>query len=306
MNRTALLTLTLLSLVMAALAWRSDSQQPAPNPPEEKAAGKPEGKSQPPETEDKTREINVKADRAKYNNKTGITTFTGNVTVTQVGEKFTMVSDKVDYEEETDTAKATGNMKFSDPDTTITGDLITAYFADKKALITGNVKLTSHGAEKQPATDKGKEPSEKKKDEKSEPLKEQYKKKKTVMTCDQIEYLYSEGKATATGNLKFSQEDKKGTAEKAIYLDDEQQLVLEGGAEVLNEKGEKIRCRKAIIYIDEDTIDAEGVEAVLIRKEEKKKKGKTPSTEAKPGEPATEETKPETVKESKAEPPDEE
>lgn len=265
-NRSAILTLTAVLLTIVLSNWRSDSQQPAPPSEKNAPAGKADGKSADTD-EEKTREINIKADRAKYNNKTGITTFVGKVAVTQVGEKFTMTADTVDYEEKTDSAKGYGNLTFTDPDTTITGKEILANFGEKRALITGSVKLTSHGK----AT---KEEPQKNKEKKTEPLKEQYKKKKTTMDCDQIEYFYSEGKANATGNLKFSQEEKKGTALKATYLDDEQQIILEGDVDVVNDKGEKLRCRKAIIYIDEDNMDAEGVEAVLIRKEKKPEKGK--------------------------------
>jgi len=232
------------SVLMVAV-WRSESQQ-------DSAA------------QEKVREIAIKADKARYNNKTGITTFIGNVVVTQVGEKFEMTAERVEYEEKTDSATATGNLVFRDPDTTITGDKIQAFFAEKKAIISGNVKLSSHGKSTGGEGEK-----------QGESLREQYRKKKTTMTCDQIEYLYSEGKATATGNLRFAQEDKKGTAGKAIYLEEEEQILLEGDVEVVNEKGERLRCRRAIIYIKEDSIEAEGVEATLIRKEEKKTKGET-------------------------------
>ncbi|OIO97298.1 MAG: hypothetical protein AUJ92_03910 [Armatimonadetes bacterium CG2_30_59_28] len=254
------LWLVIAGLAMAATVWRSESQQ------------------DPTTAKDKVREIAIKAEKARYNNKTGITTFTGNVVVTQSGEKFEMTADRVEYEEETDSAVATGNLTFKDPDTTITGNKIHSFFGEKKALITGNVKLTSQGKAKK--GDEGKRDGS---------LRDRYKKKKTTMTCDQIEYLYSDGKAVATGNLKFTQEDKKGAAKKATYLEEEEQIILEEDVEVINEKGEKLRCRKATIYIDDDSMEAEGVEAVLIRKEAKKEKVEGPksvkpetSTESKP------------------------
>jgi lipopolysaccharide assembly outer membrane protein LptD (OstA) len=241
--------------------------QPAPE------AGKKESKGAAPDKKTK-REISIDAGHLHYDNKRMLSILTPGgkvkqVTITEVGEDYEMVADRVEYDERNDSAKGTGNLHFSDPDTTITGELIVVDFNQKLATVTGSVKLTSHGEEAKDGKDK--------KDEKDEdlPLKERYRKKKTVMDCDQLDYWYKEKRAEAQGSLRFHQGDRRGTAGKAIYFEKDDRLLLEGAVRVTNEKGETADAPQVTIDNKEDTMVADqGVKIRFFVEEEEEAEGK--------------------------------
>ncbi|NCO42358.1 MAG: hypothetical protein COZ06_22415 [Armatimonadetes bacterium CG_4_10_14_3_um_filter_66_18] len=271
----------LLSLAAGRGALRGESAprggENAPATPAQPAAqgAKPKASAAEPAADKKTkREIEVEAGHLHYDNKRMLSILTPSekvkqVTITEVGEDYQMVADRVEYDERNDSAQGTGNLHFSDPDTTITGDLIVVDFNQKLATVTGNVKLTSHGEEAKPGKDKQGEKDE------DLPLKERYRKKKTVMDCDQIDYWYKEKRAEAHGNLRFHQENRRGTAGKATYFEKDDRLFLEGAVSVTNEKGETAEAPQVTIDNKEDTLAADqGVKIRFFVEEEEETEGK--------------------------------
>lgn len=221
----------------------------APTTGDAKTGGKAKAKGK--AAGDKTRrEIQVDAGHWQYDNKRMLHVLTPSdkvkhVTIREIGEDYEMVADRVEYDDRNDTATGTENLTFSDPDTTIVGDLIVVNFDQKLATVTGDVKLTSHGEESEDE------------DDDDLPLKERYRKKKTVIDCDQIDYWYKEKRAEAHGNLRFRQGDRHGTAGKAVYFEKDDVLLLEGEVNVTNKKGETAKAPTVTIDNKEDTMVAD-------------------------------------------------
>lgn len=226
----------------------------------------------------KKRQIKVVAGHWQYDNKKMIHVLTPSetikqVTIREVGEDYEMVADRIEYDDRNSIATGTGHLHFSNPDTTIVGDLLVVDFDQKKAVLTGNVKLTSHGKETEEKTDE------------ELPLKEQYRKKKTVVTCDKLEYWYKEKRAVATGNLQFEQGDRHGTARTATYLEIDDVLLLEGDVQVTNKKGETAKAPQVVIDNKKDTMTADqGVEITFFVEEEEQGGAKGSGKKGKAGE----------------------
>lgn len=255
-SSTVLLGLAvILGVIQGETAERG--REPAAN----EAAAAPVGKSG-KDSGGKKREIKVQAGHWQYDNKRMLHILTPSdkvkqVTIREVGEDYQMVADRVEYDDRNDTANGSGNLHFTDVDTTIVGDLVVVNFDEKRAVLTGNVTLTSHGEE---TTDE---------DEEELPLKDRYRKKRTVVNCDQLDYWYKEKRAVATGNLRFKQGDRHGTAGTATYLEKDDILLLEGAVQVTNKKGEIAKAPQVTIDNKQDTMAADqGVEITFFVEEE--------------------------------------
>ncbi|MBM3471771.1 MAG: hypothetical protein FJX75_00695 [Armatimonadetes bacterium] len=206
-----------------------------PPPPDTKAAG-PEAK--PPDAEKQDAEGKVAdepvhiehADLMTYDPEKNLYFLTGNV---HFRHKDThLYCDQAQYNEDEDTARATGNLKIVQPETTITGDLITADFGEEVADIVGNVRLLTQKKKEEPKPEveaTGEAPAEPAKEgEQKEGRWEEYKEKLTTVTCNQIRYWYEEKRAVATGNVVAEQEDKKVYGEEAEYVEKDDLLTLKG------------------------------------------------------------------------------
>lgn len=139
--------------------------------------------------------------------------------------------DQAQYNEEEDTARATGNLRIVQPDTTVTGDLIIADFDQEVAEIIGNVRVVTQ-RKKRTSADSG----QSKEEEQKETRWEEYKQKITTITCQQIRYWYEEKRAIATGGVVAEQEDKRITADEAEYVEKEDLLTLRGNPVVASTK----------------------------------------------------------------------
>ncbi|MFO7948625.1 MAG: OstA-like protein [Armatimonadota bacterium] len=208
----------------------------------------------------------------------------GNVQMLHKGVR--MYADEAEYYEDTDTARATGNLKAVDPEATITGDLVEADFDEKVMVVTGNVRIVaqkkkekenqSEDSDTQTAAESGETSGSDTQAEKAQNGDEEpdtlegYAEKRTVITCDKVTYYYDDDvkKAIATGNVKAVQEDKTVWAEKAVYEQIPDIVTLTGHVRFKRENGDEGRAPKAVISIEEDWIRAENVRGITLRRSE--------------------------------------
>ena len=197
MKKTILAAIGLIALVSAVLAQQ---------------AAKP--------AEPKYTEINYSADMSSYKweGDDRILALKGNVKFTQ-GDT-TLMADKVDYRESTRTANASGSLKIYDDQNTITGDLCTVNFKEKKSSITGNVRIVA-------------KPKQDKTDSKS--LKSELK-DETIITCEKVDYYYKEKKAVIPSRLTAVQKTRTITADSATYLGNDEIIQLVGNVKGNDEK----------------------------------------------------------------------
>lgn len=206
-----------------------------------------------PPAEQKSEKVQIKhADKLFYDAARKIYHLTGNIVMVQKDVTITM--DQCDYDDNNNSAVATGHLKMVDPESTLTGDALKIAFDPKFAQIIGNVTIvTQKKKEEQPAEGDKKGLTE-------------YRQKKTTITCPQIDYYYADDKKQATvfGPVKAVQEDKTVYADKALYDGLKEEVVLDGNVRLLLENGSEFRCPQATISLNDDWIEARDIEGVAV------------------------------------------
>lgn len=153
---------------------------------------------------------------------------------------------------------ATGDLQMKDPRAELTGDKLEAWLDEKRAMLTGNVRLLvkpKENGEQKPAGDKKPETGTQPPDEEEKFTLENVKKYPIVITCDEIEYFYRKKTANLKGNLKATQTLKNGkirtlTAQKAEYDQKKEILTLTGNVTIEFEKG-KLLTPKVVVSVKE-------------------------------------------------------
>lgn len=303
-NRLLLMLLVLAALSgFAVLAWSQQVEAGADRSGKQSKAKQPTEapKSPPAEKRDDDRESAklLNADSLFRDKAAGVYYCKGNVVFSH--KDVLLYCDEAEYYDETDSAKATGNLRVVDPEATITGDLLTADFEEEIVVVTGNVRVvaqkksdeeqrTGNGAqqtspqaakqptnatdqqttaEQPPASDDSK--STRKSDE-PERL-EGYAERVTTITCDELEYHYNEDirKAYAAGKVKAVQEDKTVWADNAVYDQIADEITLTGNVRLKTDDGDELLTQEATVSIAEDWIRTGQVSGVTFRRKSESK-----------------------------------
>lgn len=305
----AVATAVLLALPAAECVFCQTDQ---PAPPSAKAPEAPAGEKKAEGEKREEKPVQMNADLLSYNQP--IYTLTGNAHLRQ--EDADLYCDQAEYDEDKDSARATGHLKMTTPEATVTGDLIVADFGKKVADITGNVRLEAQrkkrepeakpaGAEAKPTEGATPPQGEEKKGEPTEqkPSRlDEYREKLTVITCEHIQYWYDEKRAIATGNVVAVQEDKTVTADEGVYIqnDQEETLTLTGNpVKLVMKNGNHMETPKVMIDLKTEVIKT-GPATGVFKKEKKEEtpegKAEQPAPEPKPETPAPSPAPPTTPK----------
>ena len=294
-----------MALVVGALlvpaGQRVFSQADPKAPPPDAKADPADQKAGARKKEEKPVQV-VNVDLLKYSKP--IYTMTGNVHLRQ-GEAD-LYCDQAEYNEDTDTARATGHLKITGRDATVTGDLLIADFGKKVADITGTVRLEAQRKKKPPepsvpadakagapAAAEAPKAGDEKQGEKAGRF-DEYREKLTVVTCEHIQYWYDEERAVATGSVVAVQEDKTVYADEAVYIrnDQEETLTLTANpVKLVMKNGDNSTTPKVTINLQTEEMTTGPLTGIFTRH----KKGEE-NPEAQPEAPTTPapETKPQT------------
>lgn len=227
------------------------------------ASQNPPQKTQTP-SKTKYKNVALKADHMRFNNKTKNLLAESNVVLTS--EDMKIVCEKLLYNTEAETSKITGSPVFTQPGTQITGDVLYANFKEKKLKMEGNVQIVQ----------------EKKSIKKQTGFKEQLKDRIT-MTCNKVDYQYGDKNGVAEGNIKVIQEEatpdgyklhSTAYGDKAEYNGKDEILVVTGRVRVEQNEGEWVNAQKATLSLKEDWVEVEG----NIEGNFKIEEGKVPDT----------------------------
>ena len=166
--------------------------------------------------------------------------------------------DEAWYNEADDTARATGHLKIVGPESTITGDMATTDFDAEIATVVGNVTVIAQQKKEEASAEEENKPSKF----------EEYREKKTTITCPKIVYEYSDDvkRVTFPGPVKAVQEDKTSWADKAVYEEIEDIVTLIGNVRVKTEKGEEFRSPQVVISVEDEWLRATEVTGITFRK----------------------------------------
>ncbi len=225
-----------LTLTIAASVFRAHSQ----------GASKPKGKAAPqqePPKEDKVFHIK---DADKFSGKSGKWTLIGKVEVEIPEDNLLLFADRVELDEKAKIATATGNVKLlRGEEMSLSSETLTVDVGENQAVCTNNVRLVYKTKPK--STEQPSNANASKGDSKPET-----KAKTTTLTCEQLEYDLDEKTATATNKLHLDYDDGSATAEKAIFLEEDKLVTLEGKVSIFT-KGES----KVTLTVDKITINIE-------------------------------------------------
>jgi len=177
-------------------------------------------------------EVNLTADNVTYDKNIDKMLFTGNVIVTQ--EDILLTAQEADFDVDKKIGNIKGEIKLVQTDITITGETLKAYLNDKRYIFQEKVILIQQRKDKE---------------EKEDNL---------TWNCNNLDILTDTQDLTATGEVKIFKKDYTITAEKAIYNDKEQKIVLEGKVRIEEEGGRWISGDKAVFYIDSEKLEVEG------------------------------------------------
>ncbi|HJN13954.1 MAG TPA: OstA-like protein [Armatimonadota bacterium] len=259
------LAAALAALLCLAISAAQDGDTPVDDPPPDiKATEEAPAADDAPATEDEEDDEPIYiewADHARRepdpedpeNQDKGLYYLNGNVHIRHKDAE--LYCDECVYNAGDDTARCVGNLLMEQPDTTVTGDLLTADFDEEKAVVTGNVRMVYQKTKDDAQEGADAEPVEtEEKDRKAEAAE-----KKTVVTCEKLTSWYEEGRAVAEGNVVAVQEDKTVYADKAVHLKEEDTLTLTGDpVEFTQDNGDSGEAPTVVIHIEDERLEATG------------------------------------------------
>ncbi|NLN75634.1 MAG: LPS export ABC transporter periplasmic protein LptC [Armatimonadetes bacterium] len=158
----------------------------------------------------------------------------GNVKFTS--DDMVLTSDLVTYDKQTKTAVSPGKLTITSNEADMTGDKGTADFNKRLGTLSGNVEMLLKPKPEDQAND----------DEDS--VRAQVT-KPTTITCENLEYLYQEKIATATGGVHFKQDKRTAQAQKAVYNSDTELLMLTGEVKGVDEDGQTFSAPSVTISL---------------------------------------------------------
>ncbi len=255
-----LLILCVLAVLSLPIAAQNAGKEETPAPPAPPQLETPALENEEAATETKADDI-VKiehADLLQYEADKEMYYLSGSVVFSHRDVKI--YCDEAWYDEVNDTARATGHLRIVDPEATITGDIATVNFDTEIATVTGNITIVAQ---------KKVDEAESSKDEEEKPSKfEEYRRKKTIITCPKIVYEYNDDvkKMTMSGPVKAVQEDKTAWAERAVYEELTDIITLTGNVRVITKKGEEFRSPEVVISVEEEWMTARDVSGITFRR----------------------------------------
>lgn len=207
-------------------------------------------------------EIKYSADVTSYRweSQDEILILKGNVKFAQ--GNMTLLADRVEYRKSNQTAIASGNLKITDDQTTITAESCIVNFKDKKGTLSGNVRMVS----------KPKPKDSENADNTS--LKSQWK-DEIIITCQKVDYDYKLKKAAIPGPLSINQKDRTLTADSGTYFVAEERALLVGNVVGKDEKekhtfaGQKVAVS---LKAGDEWIEVEKASGTFYVKEEQESK----------------------------------
>ncbi|MGC9004012.1 MAG: hypothetical protein ACP5KZ_04820 [bacterium] len=215
------------------------------------------GENPPEAKKEEEREVEFHFQKAKYDYKTKTYIFTKGELI-DAKEKAKIEADEIIYNEETEKATASGNLKFTDEENVITAPSLSADLKGKIVLLDGGVTIVNERKKKEG-------------EEKKEGLKK-YWKDKTILKCQKLTYNYKDKIAYLEDGVEVRQEDKELTAQKVTWMGKEDKIILEGEVKFKDDKGQTMNCSKMTIYTKEgnEWVEIEGPLSGTFKVKEKK------------------------------------
>ncbi|MGE5584673.1 MAG: LptA/OstA family protein [Bacillota bacterium] len=165
-----------------------------------------------------------------------VTVFEGNVRISY--SDVIITADRAEVKGRK-TAAITGSVKLTQPDITLTGDVLTAYISERRVVVEGGVTLTKDEERAGDATATGTGAKE-----------------RVVVTCDRMELRTNTRGFVAAGNVEMRRGDTFACAERATYTEKDRLAILEGNVIARGKNQETVKCGKLLFRTDRDHMEA--------------------------------------------------
>lgn len=189
--------------------------------------------------------VHINADRMVYEAPRKLMHLEGHVHFDM--KDTTLTTSSAEFNTETQVGTLTGGVKVTQPGSTISSDKMLIFYARRRAVLSGNVKLVTTQAHPggPPAAQASATP--------------------TVMRCREMEYFWEKHEGNAVGDVHVEQGDRQATADNAHYDETAKRVTLHGHVQFTQGGGNWLRAPVAYLDMQNQTFIAEGgVSAQLI------------------------------------------
>lgn len=183
-----------------------------------------------------------------YDDARGLARLTKDVVVVQKAQDIVMYAQEVTYNRIRNQANAMGQLRVETRDSTIRGKMLFADFNSRRATITGNVVITSHG--RNDGTASG--------------LRGETLKKPIKVLCDRVDWEYDIKQATATGNISIIQGPNRGTCDSIVYDESRNIINLKGNVRFGDNKKRIFIGQNIMLYVDEGRVFSDSRTRIII------------------------------------------
>lgn len=213
-----------------ALAQAPDKTAPKTNATPDKTA---------PATQTaKSNYAELNSSEGQFDDTTGVSILTKDVTVTQSGEDFILYAQRVVYSRPKNQATAFDQLRIETRQSTIRGTRLFGDFDTKVLSVIGDVVVTSYGEDDGVQTPGS---AKKRAEEKRKPVK---------ITCDRLDWNYDTRQATLVGSILMTQEENVGTCDKIIYDETKNAAQLIGNVRFGNAKKQQFLGDDLVVFVD--------------------------------------------------------
>ncbi|MGE5572216.1 MAG: LptA/OstA family protein [Bacteroidota bacterium] len=173
-----------------------------------------------------------------------VTVFEGNVRISY--SDVIITADRAEVKGRK-TATITGSVKLTQPDITLTGDVLTAYISERRVIVEGGVTLTKDEERAGDATGTA---------TRTATGTATGAKERVVVTCDRMELRTNTRGFVAAGNVEMRRGDTFACAERATYTEKDRLAILEGNVIARGKNQETVKCGKLLFRTDRDHMEA--------------------------------------------------
>jgi lipopolysaccharide assembly outer membrane protein LptD (OstA) len=175
------------------------------------------------------REVQMYSKKLDFDEKRKKVRLIGDVKITTQG--YAMTAPYAEFFTDKKIGEFQGGVKIAGEGSTATGKRMQVFYNDQRAVLRGDVRLTSEkGAGGAP----------------------------TVMTSDELEYQWGRGAGVARGNVKVRQSNRSAFSDRATYYRDQQMVFLEGNVRVERGDGDWITSQRARMNLATNMVEADG------------------------------------------------
>ena len=267
---------TLLVGVSASFAQPSAIAAPRPSPPASATSSQAKAPTQrsgspaagaSPAAAATDYNVRVTAQSMRYDDQKHFLTLDGNVVFTHLDTQIT--APHAEFETDKQIGHFTKGVRITQPGTTMTADKLSAFYAERKAVLTGHVDVVTEkvkaAREGDPAAKKG-EPARPGASRSGGSSTSPTTTVPTIMMCNVLEYWWEKLEGDAIGDVRIRQADKRAFSDRAHYVGhDARQVHMYSNVRYERGPDDWLTCEDAVVDLDTNVFTGNGNVEAYVR-----------------------------------------